>query len=104
MSRLPSVEQLRKSGYKVRVVHRRRYLDFNGDDVYFSNFESQQPDFQEVWMQGPLMTGGYTKVEVTTPEGDDLSGIAECSLRDQFNRKMGLNIALGRALNGRANG
>ena len=40
--------------------------------------------------------GGKTVVEITTPEGEQLIGEAECSIKDQFNRKRGLQVAIGR--------
>jgi hypothetical protein len=45
--------------------------------------------------------GGYTKVELTTPDAKvTVTGEAECSAKDNFNRKIGNSIALGRALEG----
>jgi hypothetical protein len=35
---------------------------------------------------------------LTSPEGKDSTGIAYCSKQDQWNRKLGNRIALGRAL------
>jgi hypothetical protein len=70
-----NVEQLRKSGYKVRVIHSRRNV------------------------AGALSErGGQTIVQVRTPNGEELEGVAVCSTKDNFNRRMGLKIALGRAL------
>ena len=65
-----SVHQLRKSGCKVMVHHYRVKND----------------------------RGGATVVKVTDPLGFTTSVTALCSYRDQFNRKLGMRIALGRAL------
>lgn len=46
----------------------------------------------------PANKGGQTLVKVTTPTGQVLVGIAACSDKDNFNKKLGVNIALGRAL------
>mgnify|MGYP006355039505 CR=1 FL=1 len=72
---MTSVKQLRQSGYKVRVYHQR---EKKGENI------------------SPL--GGATKVEITTPDGKDLVGEAICSKRDNYNKKVGAAIAIGRAL------
>lgn len=69
-----TVEELRKDGYKVRVKHFRR-----------TNSE------------GINSRGGKTVVEVTTPEGVTLVGISRCSRKENFNKRLGVRIALGRA-------
>lgn len=42
--------------------------------------------------------GGETIVQISLPDGRYLEGVAKCSLSDSYNRKVGVNIALGRAL------
>lgn len=42
--------------------------------------------------------GGSTVVQITTPDGVELRGEAVCSTKDAFNKKLGTQIALGRAL------
>ena len=69
-----NVEELRKSGYKVWVKHFRR--DSLG---------------------GPNPRGGKTVVEVTTPDGVTLLGVSRCSRKENFNKRLGVRIALGRA-------
>lgn len=69
-----TVKQLRQSGYKVRVCHQR---EKNGEEL-------------SPW-------GGITKVEITTPEGNNIAGEAKCSSKDNYNKKIGIQIALGRA-------
>lgn len=72
---MTTVKSLRQSGYKVRVNHQRK-------------------------MQGEELSpfGGLTRIEITTPEGKDLAGEAKCSTKDNYNKKIGVSIALGRAL------
>lgn len=70
-----TVKELRKNGYKVRVHHHRK--------VVTSTVAAR---------------GGKTVVEVTTPDGVTFIGIARCSRKENFNKKMGVRIALGRAL------
>ncbi len=42
--------------------------------------------------------GGKTEITITFPDGSETIGVAECSKEDAFNRKLGVKIALGRAL------
>lgn len=95
---MSTVEQLRKNGYKVRVSHYRwldmgSYQGINGAAL-MSRREAEADNI--TW--NPDVKGGETIVEVTSPEGLTVRAIAECSEKDTFNRKMGLRIALGRAL------
>lgn len=71
-----SVASLRKSGFKVRVLHTRNTV---ADGT-------------------PSCKGGSTTVEITTPDGKDLSGTARCRDDERFDRRLGLRIAIGRAL------
>lgn len=79
-----TVEQLRKSGYKVRVIHSRR--------------GKTMPRMDGSIVQTVSERGGQTIVQVRTPDGEELEGVAICSIKDNFNRRMGVRIALGRAL------
>jgi len=63
-----TIEQLRKSGWKVAVLHR-------------SN-----------------TTGRYTHIIVTSPDKKHAEGFARVHFEDNFDRKIGNKIALGRAL------
>ena len=69
----PTIHQLRRAGWKVRVIH--------------GKYENSNELFDR-----------YTRIELTSPNGKDSSGIANCSKKDQWNRKLGNRIALGRAL------
>jgi len=79
-----NVEQLRKSGYKVRVIHSRRGKTMQRMDGGVVQTLSER--------------GGHTVVQVRTPDGEELEGVAVCSTKDNFNRRLGVKIALGRAL------
>jgi hypothetical protein len=74
-----SVHQLRKMGYKVRVQHDKDYILHS---MY-------TPD---------IRCKGHTCVEVTTPDGHFGVGNSYVLLQDQYNRKLGVKVALGRAL------
>lgn len=81
--KVPTIKQLRQSGWKVRVMHNRNYITENkmdGRTMTLSNF------------------GGYTKIEVTDPAMNQTwVGEAQCSEKDNYNRRLGNSIALGRA-------
>jgi hypothetical protein len=42
--------------------------------------------------------GGNTIIEVTSPDGRNAIGASQCSEKESWNRKMGNQIALGRAM------
>lgn len=75
---METVKSLRRKGYKVRVLHNRRYKG------KLSN------EFEE--------KGGKTTVEIRTPEGIEISASARCHEKDSYNKKEGVRIALKRAL------
>lgn len=86
-----NVESLRQNGFKVKVRHYRRNLE---------KFMGGQRVVIDRTCQDSLPTGGYTEVEVITPDGQVLNGFANCSVYDNYNKRIGVQIALGRALNG----
>lgn len=65
-----TVKELRQSGYKVAVKH-----------VIKTHAQ-----------------GGFTTVKLRNPEGREVIDAAICSDKDQYNKKLGVKIALGRAL------
>lgn len=71
-----TVESLRKRGCKIRVHHHRRKAGCGAIN--------------------PL--GGKTVVEITTPDGTTLVGVSRCSRKENFNKRLGVRIALGRAM------
>ena len=81
-----TVAGLRRTGYKVRVNHYR----------YYGNKLLQK--FEVQYGSQPNSRGGMTAIEITTPENWKLSGYAECSEKDAYNRKLGVKIALNRAM------
>lgn len=82
-----TVHELRKRGFKIRVQHNRC-------------FEYRKKGVGREFAAKPLSKGGATEVLITRPKQDAISaiGIAECSPNDNFDRKRGVRIALGRAL------
>jgi hypothetical protein len=80
----PTIKTLRQSGYKVRVIHARKYKRVKKIDG----------DYYELFARG-----GSTTIQITTPDKKhNVQGIAECSDKDNFSKKTGNFIAVGRAL------
>ncbi len=84
---IPTVKQLRQSGYKVRVLHTRNYKLVE----HLDNITKQV-----------TAKGGTTTIEITTPDGKNLTGVAHCSNQDSYNKRLGVRIAIGRALSQQA--
>lgn len=78
-----SIANLRRSGYKVRVLHSRL-------KTYTKKMDGESFEYSA--------KGGNTTIEITTPEGLNIIGTAQCSMVDNWNRKIGNQIALGRAI------
>lgn len=102
MMNYPNVEILRKSGYKVRVYHGRCWRissDKSSEVDYMSRREYDEFNHRVANLSYELLCkGGFTIVEITTPDGDDLSGKFNVPKDCSFNRKLGLKIATNRAL------
>jgi hypothetical protein len=77
----PSIHDLRKLGWKVRVIH--------------GEINNTYP--QEFLELGHL-AHKFTRIELRSPEGIEYVGVSYCSKKDNYNRKIGNKIALGRAL------
>lgn len=103
-----TVSDLRGSNYKVRVQHKRAYY---GSDEILTRGQFEQvkaglismPNgtyLGDIYSEAVSPNGGETVVQITTPDGTELEGIAKCSTKDPYNRRKGLQIALGRALSG----
>lgn len=73
---MQTIYSLRKQGWKIRVYHTR----------------NKTVSFQI------SPRGGSTIIEATRPDGVTGIGTAICSKFDNFNRKVGNSIALGRAI------
>ena len=79
-----TIKQLRQKGFKVRVHHTRKVKPYETIDGTYHQISN---------------VGGHTKIEVTTPNMmTTVIGEARCSDSDCFNRRIGNQIALGRAL------
>lgn len=84
-----NIQQLRNEGYKVRVLHHRLYNGYHkwqvGDK---SNYGGSPID--------PDSKGGSTEIIIDSPSGEHFQGVAICSKKENYNKKLGVKIALGR--------
>lgn len=87
-----TVAQLRQENYRVRVIHYRHLKHDDGERVMFV------PLYEIQNRSKCLPHGGKTEIFVTAPDGKEFFGHAGCVLTDPFNRKMGVQIALGRLI------
>ena len=86
-----TIQQLRNSGYKVRVLHNRLY---NG---YYKWQVGSKPNGDHGY--GPIdpdTKGGSTQIVIDSPSGEHYEGLAICSKKENYNKKLGVRIALGR--------
>lgn len=86
-----TIQQLRNDGYKVRVLHNRLY---NG---YYKWQVGSKPKSDHGY--GPIdpdTKGGSTQIVVDSPSGEHYEGLAICSKKENYNKKLGVRIALGR--------
>lgn len=90
--KLPSIHQLRKSNYKCRIIHKRYYEGYG----LLSKREMEDVIFQKHCKSRISPKGGCTLIEITTSTGENFKSEAVCSQKDSFNRRIGLQICLGR--------
>lgn len=87
-----TVQELRNRGYKVRVLHNRLYHGYHKWQVGSrptSGYAGSHID--------PDPKGGSTEVVIDSPNGEHFQGLAICSKKENYNKKMGVRIALGRS-------
>lgn len=94
------MEELRRSGFKVRVYHGRVFQAHDYMDAQVVTSKREMAAEDNSFHYTLLCHGGYTSVDVTTPDGVELHGKYSFGNR-QFNRKLGLQAAIGRAFTGR---
>jgi len=80
-------------GAKIYIKHH-RYTEENGEGILLPSKDIRESNLTF------LSKGGLTEVFVTLANGTEAAGYAICSDKDNFNRSIGRNIALGRALKG----
>ncbi len=84
-------------GVVVRFRHGRRVAEGFGLWYRTRGQRSDLQSYQEAGYQ-PLPHGGRTFCTLIFPGGTEVGGVADCSIRDPYNKKIGRDIALGRAL------
>ena len=93
-----TVQELRNKGFKVKVLHNRLY---NGRFKWQNRqtvFES--PNRVMYRVDGsiePDTKGGSTHIIIDSPNGFHFEGVALCSRNDNYDKKLGVRIALGRS-------
>ena len=86
---MQTVQELRNAGYKVRVLHNRLYNGYYKWQVVNSKTEADGPI-------DPDTKGGSTQVIIDSPNGEHFDGVAICSKKENYNKKLGVRIAIGR--------
>ena len=100
---MKTVKEARQGGLKVKVTHNRTtelkklYLE---DAPTLHNFAKIVEDWDfKVFFNALNNFGGSTVVEVLNPKTNKTAvGVARCHESDQYNKKVGVKIALERAL------
>lgn len=88
MNNTKLINELKNKGYGVNIYHFRRQSHNGIPWRYYRN--------KSDWK--PLNNGGSTMVYLNKDNKTVSEGIAYCSDSDQFNYKIGVSIALGRAI------
>ena len=88
------VYKLRKLGYKVRIRHFRYIIDDESGDLKLYSAKTIKEEFLSDLIE---VRGGKTEVELEIND-KKFNSESVCSLLDNFNRKLGVRIALGRIL------
>ena len=84
-----TIQELRNEGYKVKVLHNRLY------DGYHKWQVGSRSSYG-----GPLnpdAKGGSTQIIIDSPNGEHFEGLAMCSRKENYDKKLGVRIALGRS-------
>jgi len=96
---------LRRAGVKARISHSRYAYKLEAEKdgslthSLFPVTRVNRRDYEAISSRG-----GKTEVSLLFPDGQTYTGIANCSIEDQFNRREGIRIALSRALAARKAG
>lgn len=87
-----TVQDLRNKGYKVWVLHNRLYNGYHKWQV------GSRPTSGYIGVPvDPDPKGGSTQIIIDSPEGKHFQGLAICSKKDNYNKRIGVRIALGRS-------
>jgi hypothetical protein len=88
------VKTLRQNNYKVKSSHfRNAVLVGDKNSMLFRITKVNKHEFDDI-----LSKGGETKLEITTPDGENYEGNAVCSPLDGYDKKLGISIAFDRIM------
>lgn len=112
-----NVNNLRAEGFRVRVTHYRRYLNYDGMKLFVYSLTPKDvnkplhlnnhndfafvelPNVHSPGLKWALPHGGKTYVTITDPDNKyHFTGTAKCSVRDQYCKREGVQLALNRAM------
>lgn len=98
MKHQKTVKQLRdEDKLFIEVYHGRTHVNNeDGSVVLMSRRDAKLSGLTET--HTVFCKGGFTYVKLTTPDGVEVIGKRNFNKNEHFNRKFGLNIAVGRAL------
>lgn len=86
-----TIQQLRNNGYKVRVLHNRLYNGYHKWQV------GSKPKSGHCGPIDPDAKGGSTEIVIDSPTGEHFQGLAICSKKENYNKRLGVKIAMGRS-------
>lgn len=100
MKTVPTIYELRKKGWKVRVGHHRIYYRFDprtGKKSWESFLREEKDKYHPDWYL--QATGGITSIQIKCPDLDEeLVGYSVCSMEESYVKKVGIKKAIARAL------
>lgn len=94
---MSTIKELRQAGNKVRVTHYRCiYMPYERALEMMPQRVIKEMVGGENFGKYITPNGGMVTVEVTAPDGKEYKAEAKCSLKDNYDKKLGVKIALGR--------
>lgn len=98
-NQIPTVHELRKRGWKVKVGHFRRFYRFDErtgkKNVVTVLWEDQKTNYPDYYLDA---RGGYTIVSINIPDFKEVQGSSVCSNQELYSKKYGTKKAIARAL------
>jgi hypothetical protein len=101
MKSQPTVHQLRLEGKQVKITHLRQYFKFNPKtgkkETHLLSYEEHRDKYPDFYLDA---RGGCTRITLAESK-DSTNSVtvdAECSIHDHYIRKIGVKVAIGRAL------
>jgi hypothetical protein len=97
---VPSIEELRKSGFKVSIRHFRRFVDLRYRDETFVYMTKTAWEDMERCLYGWAIDshGGWTVLDVRTVTGREVSVKYNVPQGHQFDRKRAIRACLGKLI------